>query len=123
MAVAVSSYEHISINKSLFGLSQKVIYTPTKSLVRIIINDYAPAEGERLEQLLSLPLDKMRSELETKGKPVSTPIGHYHLECCLSEDHQFCALQLFHFVDFKNIPAFEPRFFEGKDAQIVANLV
>ena len=123
MAAAVSLYEHISISKSFFGLSQKMVYTPTNSPVRIIINEYAPTEGERLEHLLSLPIVEMEAELKAKGKPASTAIGHYRLECCLSEDLQFCALQLFRFADFKNIPALAPRFFEGNDAEIVANLI
>ena len=123
MAVAVSLYEHINISKSFFGLSQKMVYTPTNSPVRIIINDYAPTEGERLEHLLGLPINEIEAELKAKGKPASTAIGHYRLECCLSEDHQFCALQLFRFADFKNSPVFAPRFCEGKDAEIIANLV
>ena len=95
MAAAVSSYEHISISKSFFGLSQKMVYTPTNSPVRIIINEYAPTEGERLEHLLSLPINEIEAELKAKGKPASTAIGHYRLECCLSEDLQFCALRYF----------------------------
>ena len=123
MAAAVSSYEHISIKSGLFGLSKKAVYTPTNSSVKVIINDYSPAEGERLERLLELPLDKLANELSTKGKPTPAAIGHYRLEFCLSEDHQFCALQLFRFVDFKNNPVFEPRFYEGQDAGIIASLV
>lgn len=123
MAAAVSSYENISINSGLFGLSKKAIYTPTNSPVKVIINDYAPLEGEHLEHLLALPLDKLADELRTKGKPSPAAIGHYRLELCISEDHQFCALQLFRFVDFKNSPVFEPRFYEGSDAEIFANLL
>lgn len=123
MAAAVSSYEHISIKKSLFGLSQKAVYTPTNSAVKVVILDYSPTEGVRLERLLNLPLDELDGELRTKGKPKPAPIGHYRLECCISEDHQFCALQLFRFLDFKNQPVFEPRFFDGKEAEIVARLV
>ena len=123
MAAAVSSYENISIKSGLFGLSKKAVYTPTNSNVKVIINDYAPTEGEHLERLLELPIDKLANELSAKGKPTPAAIGHYRLEFCLSEDHQFCALQLFRFVDFKNNPVFEPRFYEGKDAAIVASLV
>ena len=123
MATAVSLHEHISIKSGLFGLSKKAVYMPTNSSVKVIINDYSPAEGERLERLLELPLDKLANELSAKGKPTPAAIGHYRLEFCLSEDHQFCALQLFRFVDFKNCPVFEPRFYEGSDAEIVARLV
>ena len=62
-------------------------------------------------------------ELRTKGKPSPAAIGHYRLELCISDDHQFCALQLFRFVDFKNSPVFEPRFYEGSDAEFFVNLL
>ncbi|MBR1428288.1 MAG: hypothetical protein IJ582_04550 [Prevotella sp.] len=41
---------------------------------------------------------------------------------CLSEDRQFCAIQLFRFVDFKNSPVFDARFYEGKDVEMMAKL-
>ena len=123
MAAAVSSYENISIKSGLFGLSKKAIYTPTNSPVKVIINDYAPLEGEHLEHLLALPLDKLADELRTKGKPSPAAIGHYRLELCISEDHQFCALQLLRFGDFQYKPVFEPRFYEGKDVEYITQLV
>jgi len=49
--------------------------------------------------------------------------GHFRLEFCLSDDHQFCALQLFRFSDFQYKPVFEPRFYEGKDAEYVTQLM
>ena len=121
MAAAVSAYKNIDIKKSLF--SKKAIYTPTQSPVKVIVQDYTPTEGERLEHLLSLPLDKMVADIQQKGAPKSAPIGHYRLEACLSEDGKFCAIQLFRFVDFKNSPVFDPRFYEGKDVEAVAKLL
>ena len=122
MAAAVSANQHIEIKKSLFGLSQKAIYVPTQSPVKANVYEYAPAEGERLERLLNLPLDKMGQELQAKGAPKAAAIGHFRLEVCLSDDRQFCALQLFRFVDFKYSAAFEPRFYEGKDVETIAKL-
>ena len=121
MAAAVSSYKNIDIKKSLF--SKKAIYTPTQSPVKIIVQDYSPAEGERLARLLEMPLDKMVTDVEQKGAPKPAPIGHFRFEACLSEDRQFCAIQLFRFTDFKNTPVFEPRFYEGKDAESAAKLL
>jgi len=63
------------------------------------------------------------SEIAQKGKPAATPVGHYRLEVCLSDDHQFCALQLFRFADFQNAPVTEPLFYEGKDVETVAQLL
>ena len=123
MAAAVSSYQHITIKKSLFGLSQKAVYEPTQSPLTVIVNEYAPAEGERVERLLNMPLDKMVADVQAKGKPTTTAIGHFRLEVCLSTDRQFCALQLFRFVDFGYSSATEPCFYEGKDAEAVSQLL
>jgi len=121
MAAALSSYHHIEIKKSLF--STKAIYTPTQSQAKAIILEYTPSEGERVERLLDMPLDKMAAEIQQKGKPVAGANGNFRLELCLSDDRQFCAVQLLHFGDFQYRPVFEPRFYEGKDAETVALLL
>ena len=121
MAAAVSAYKSISIKKTLF--SKKAIYMPTQSPVMVMIQDYTPTDGERLERLLNMPLDKMVAEIEQKGAPKSAPIGHFRFEVCMSEDRQFCAIQLFRFVDFKNSPVFDPRFYEGEDVAAIAKLL
>ena len=112
MAAALSTYQNITIKKSLF--STKAVYEPTQSIVKPIVLEYTPTSGEYLAHLLSLPLAKMAEQIKQKGKPATAPIGHFHLEVCLSDDHQFCALQLFRFMDFSYTPVFEPRFYEGK---------
>ena len=121
MAAAVSSYKNITVKKSWF--STKIIYTPTQSRVNVIIQENSPTEGERLERLLNMPLDRMAGEIQQNGKPTPAQIGHYRLEACLSDDHQFCALQLFRFVDFKNNAVFEPRIYEGIDAERIAQIL
>ncbi len=121
MAAALSTYQHIEIKKSLF--STKAIYTPTQSQAKAIILEYTPSEGERVEHLLEMPLDKMAADIQQKGKPAAGANGNFRLELCLSDDHQFCALQLFRFSDFQYKPVFEPRFYEGKDAEAVALLL
>ena len=120
MAAAVSAYKDIEIKKSLF--SKKAIYTPTQSVVKAMIIEYTPSDGERLACLLDMPLDEMAVEIDQKGAPKSAPIGHFRFEVCMSEDRQFCAIQLFRFVDFKNSPVFDARFYEGKDVEMIAKL-
>ena len=115
MAAAISAYNNIEIKKSLF--STKAIYTPTQSAVKVNVLEYVPAEGERIERLLNMPVSKMGDELDQKG------MGHYRLELCLSADQQFCALQLFRFTDFQNQPVTEPRFYEGSEAATFAKLL
>ena len=121
MAAALSAYKNITIKKSLF--STKAVYEPTQSIVKPIVLEYTPTSGEYLAHLLSLPLAKMAEQIKQKGKPATAPIGHFHLEVCLSDDHQFCALQLFRFMDFSYTPVFEPRFYEGKEVESIVKLV
>jgi hypothetical protein len=121
MAAALSAYQHIEIKKSLF--STKAIYTPTQSQAKAIILEYTPTEGERVERLLDMPLDKMAADIQEKGKPVAGTNGNFRLELCLSDDRWFCALQLFRFGDFQYKPVFEPRFYEGKDVETIALLL
>ena len=121
MAAALSAYQHIEIKKSLF--STKAIYTPTQSQAKAIILEYIPTEGERVARLLDMPLDKMAADIQQKGKPVAGANGNFRLELCLSDDRQFCALQLFRFGDFQYKPVFEPSFYEGKDVEAIALLL
>ncbi|MBP3767956.1 MAG: hypothetical protein J6I31_06730 [Prevotella sp.] len=121
MAAALSAYQHIEIKKSLF--STKAVYTPTQSRARAIVLEYSPSEGERVERLLEMPLDKMAADIQEKGKPATGVNGNFRLELCLSDDRQFCALQLFRFGDFRYNPVFEPRFYEGKDVETIALLL
>lgn len=123
MAEAISSKSYININKSFFGLCQEVIYVPTGSRVKAVRQEYSADEGGRLEQLLSLPADKLEAELDSKGKPAVTDMGNYQLQACVSNDRQFCAVQLFRFYDFVYHPLDEPRFFEGKEAETISKLI
>ena len=121
MAAALSAYQHIEIKKSLF--STKAIYTPTQSQAKAVILEYNPTEGERVERLLDMPLDKMVADIQEKGKPANGANGNFRLELCLSDDRQFCAVQLLRFGDFQYKPVFEPRFYEGKDVEPFTKLL
>ena len=120
MAAAVSAYKNITIKKSLF--STKAIYTPTGSTVKAMTLEYSPSEGEKVKHLFDMPLDKMTADIEQKGKPKTGVNGNFRLEVCLSDDHQFCALQLFRFADFSYRPFYEPRFYEGTDVEYITKL-
>ena len=121
MAAALSTCQHIQIKKSLF--STKAIYTPTQSQAKAIILEYTPSEGEHMERLLNMPLDKMAAEIQQKGKPATGANGNFRLELCLSDDRQFCAVQLLRFGDFQYKPVFDPRFYEGKDVEPFTKLL
>ena len=118
MADAVFSKNYIRIDNSFFGLSQKIVYVPTGSPVKVVKLEYSREEGERLEKLLSLPVNKLEAELASKGKPTTTAVGNYQLQACVSDDRQFCAVQLFRFYDFMYHPLEEPLFFSRDYLQI-----
>lgn len=120
MAAAVSAYKNITIKKSLF--STKAIYTPTGSTVKAMVLEYSPSEGEKVKRLLDMPFDKMTADIEQKGKPKTGVNGNFRLEVCLSDDHQFCALQLFRFADLCYSSLYEPRFYEGTDVEYITKL-
>lgn len=121
MAAAVSAYKNITIKKSLF--STKAIYTPTGSTIKAMVLEYSPSEGEKVKRLLDMPLDKMTADIEQKGKPKTGVNGNFRLEVCLSDDHQFCALQLFRFADLCYSSLYEPRFYEGTDVENITKLL
>lgn len=123
MADAVFSKDYIRIDNSFFGLCQKVVYVPTGSRVKVVKQEYRREEGERLEKLLSLPVNKLEAELASKGKPATTAVGNYQLQACVSDDRQFCAVQLFRFADLMYHPQAEPQFFEGRDAEVISKLI
>lgn len=120
MAAAVSAYKNITIKKSLF--STKALYTPTGSTVKAMVLEYSPSEGEKVQRLLDMPLDQMAAEIEQNGKPKTGTNGNFRLDICLSDDHQFCALQLFRFAGFSYRPLYEPRFYEGTEVENITKL-
>ena len=121
MAAAVSVYKNITVKKSLF--STKNIYTPTGSTVKAVVLEYSPSEGKKVEGLLDMPPRKMAADIEQNGKPKTGANGNFRLDVCLSEDHQFCALQLFRFTDLCYHPLFEPRFYEGEEVEYITKLL
>lgn len=120
MAAAVSACNNITIKKSF--LSTKVLYAPTQSPVRVVISEYSPSEGERVQRLLEMTPEKMAADIAQKGKPTTGANGNFRLEACVSDDRQFCAIQLFRYVDFIYQPLFEPRILQGKDAECITKI-
>jgi hypothetical protein len=121
MASALSNSQYINIRKTMFGLSQKAVYEPTQSTLKPEIVEFTPDQGARLEQILSLPKDKLIQEIQTKGFPKSTPVGQYRLECCVSADQKFVALQLFRFSEFSYKPVSELLTFVDEEGAYVSS--
>lgn len=122
MASAVAQNNHISIQKSLFGLVQKAVYTPTGSPVDAFQLDYSQETAASLTRLLSAPAEELKSVVDSIGHLPTAHIGNVRLELCLSRDHQFAAMQLFRYADFDYRPDSGVRILEGSDAETVGQL-
>ena len=122
MASNVLAYPNIYVHKTLLGLHTDYIYQPTQSKLTAYTLEYNPTGGERVEKLLKAPETDICSEVEKCGELVNTPIGHWHLEACISGDHRFAALQLFKFSNFTYNPVTDIRVYEGDSAEKISAL-
>ena len=118
---ALTAHQHIQIKNTLFGLSQKAIYTPTGSQLKLIKRDYMPEMASKLERLLSTPAEKINEVASTLHLD-TTPVGNVRIEACISRDGEFAAVQMLRFTDYLYRPVTEPQFYEGAAARAMANL-
>ena len=117
----VKNLPQIEIKKTCFGLSTQVIYRPTKSIVKAKQNEYSVENGARLEKILGADETTGMEMLRTKSiKPSS--MGNVRLDACISNDHQFAAVQLLRFTDFNYQPVTDVVVYEGKTAEVIAGL-
>lgn len=120
MCADVLALPEIEVKKSLFGLKTTVLYTPTHSPVKVRLGEYTPEMGKRWELLLNAEPD-VAVELLKKYDFTSTHMGTYRVDACISDDKQFAAVQLLHFVDFNYHPITEMRVFQGDAAEAISS--
>lgn len=121
MCENVKNLPQIEIKKTCFGLSTQVIYSPTKSKVKAKQNEYSVENGTRLEKILNADETTAMEMLQKKQlKPSS--MGNIRLDACISNDHQFAAVQLLRFIDFNYQPFTDVVVYEGKTAEAIADL-
>lgn len=122
MAAAVSNEKDITVTESFFGLCEKAIYTPTGSRVKADTYEYSQSNGERLIALVDSGIKELEKELERGVIVRATPVGHIRAEVCVSDDHQFLALNILKFSNFEYVPVRGPRLFRGHDAEVASRL-
>ena len=123
MGESIANNKHIRISKSLFGLSESIVYEPTGSRIRLIQAEYEQAEGSRMAHLMDIPIEKLAREIAEKGLPQAKSIGNYKLEAAVSDDRQFLMMQLFQFADFKYHPVTDVICYEGMAAEEASKLL
>ena len=119
MAQEVMNHNNITIKKSILGA--KFIYTPTNSVLQGFQLEYTSEAGAKILRVLESTHENLAKVVKiAKGLEKAT-IGNKKLEACLSKDKQFAAFQLFTFIDYTYQPETEVKFFEGRDATLLAD--
>ena len=122
MAPTVMANQHISVQKSFFGLFSKAVYTPTGSPVTASRHEYAVDQAPFFRKLLTASSDELTKLASSNNKPKEAPLGNVMIETCLSADGQFAAIQMLQFTNFTYEPVAQARVLEGTDAEKVASL-
>ena len=118
----VMSLEDIQVKKSFMGLSTKLIYKPTNSVSKIKEKEYSVEDGRKLEELLSTSPESMEATINNLSVS-SIGMGNAKLQACLSDDHQFAAVQLLTFKDFDYQPISDVKVYTGKTAEAFTKLL
>lgn len=118
----VMSLEDIQVKKGFMGLSTKLIYKPTNSVIKIKEKEYSVEDGRKLEELLSTSPESMEATINNLSVS-SIGMGNAKLQACLSDDHQFAAVQLLTFKDFDYQPISDVKVYTGKTAEAFTKLL
>ena len=121
MGAEVMALEEIEVKKSFLGLSTKLIYKPTQSVVKVKENEYTAEDGKKLETILAANPENVEEAVQ-KFPVSAVGMGNIKLEACISDDHQFAAVQLLAFKDFDYKPVTKMRVFTDSAAQAIAKL-
>lgn len=122
MAAAFAALPQIEIKKSLLGFKTNIIYTPTHSKIHIIQEEYDTNNGKALQEIILADSEHIK-DIVTKSNITKASIGNVRLDACISEDNQFVAVQLLHFVDLTYAPVTEMKVFEGDIAEVIAKVI
>ena len=118
---SICSDTRINVNKSFFGLCQKVVYQSTNSALNAKVLEFSTDDGEVVKRILGTPIEKLASVAGSQH-PKPTINGGYLAEVCISADKNFVAVQLFQFSQLNYVAITEVCTFEGSSASLIANI-
>lgn len=121
MGAEVMGLDDIAVKKGFLGMSVKLIYKPTNSVVKVKENEYSVEDGRKLENILCTEPENVEQAIN-KFPVSSIGMGNVKLQGCISDDHQFAAVQLLSFKDFDYKPVSEVHVYTGKAAEAFAKL-
>ena len=119
-SVALQTY--ITRKSTFFGLINRLVYAPTDSRLNFTCRYYAPILREELKELFALGGQVLENRLAKMNRFEQAVNGNLLVECCVSADKEFAALQLKHFEQIDYQPISEVRFLQGESAMQAAKL-
>ena len=119
-SVALQSY--ITRKSSFFGLINRLVYAPTDSRLNFTCRYYAPILREELKELFALGDQVLEKRLAKMNRFEQAVNGNLLVECCVSADKEFAALQLKHFEQIDYQPISDVRFLQGESAMQAAKI-
>ena len=119
-SVALQTY--ITRKSSFFGLINRLVYAPTDSRLNFTCRYYAPILREDLKELFALGGQVLEKRLAKMNRFEQAVNGNLLVECCVSADKEFAALQLKHFEQIDYQPISEVRFLQGESAMQAAKI-
>ena len=119
-SVALQTY--ITRKSSFFGLINRLVYAPTDSRLNFTCRYYAPILREELKELFALGGQVLEKRLAKMNRFEQAVNGNLLVECCVSADKEFAALQLKHCEQIDYQPISEVRFLQGESAMQAAKI-
>ena len=119
-SVALQTY--ITRKSTFFGLINRLVYAPTGSRLNFTWRYYAPILREELKELFALGGQVLEKRLAKMNRFEQAVNGNLLVECCVSADKEFAALQLKHFEQIDYQPISEVRFLQGESAMQAAKI-
>ena len=119
-SVALQTY--ITRRSTFFGLINRLVYAPTDSRLNFTCRYYAPILREELKELFALGGQVLEKRLAKMNRFEQAVNGNLLVECCVSADKEFAALQLKHFEQIDYQPISDVRFLQGESAMQAAKI-
>ena len=118
MSETVELHPKVSIVKGFLGLRKKAIYSPTKSEIESYENYFNKEVGMQIKQIIDAPTDKVEETIQSLPDFESENRGEIRMDICISHDHKFVAMQLYHLQGEKYEPMSRISFLEGDTAEL-----
>ena len=123
MCQALLNNTNLTVKNRFFGLKKQLVYIPTSSPVKIVRNTYNAEAVVPLRRIIESDPKGLAAAVKAFHLEKQS-IGNVELDICVSDDKNFVALQMLQFGEqYCYHPVTSPVFFEGEQAQLVAQIL